>query len=140
MKELQILLRSLQLYAHSCHHLAARVVFLQDHEFLAEIYNAAETDYDAISERIIGMMGEEQYPSLGEQMKAVFAKVKDLPLAGIKQNAVMFNAILQLEQEICAACAQAIASGVSEGTKQLIGDICNRLEVEQYKIKQRVKA
>jgi DNA-binding ferritin-like protein len=139
MKELQILLRALQLYAHSCHHLAARVVFMQDHDMLADIYTAAETDYDAISERIIGIQGEEQYPSLGEQMKAVFAKVNGLPLMGLKENSAMFEAILQLEQEICAAAQTAIAAGMSEGTKQLVGDVCNRLEVEQYKIKRRLK-
>jgi len=139
MKELLILLRSLQLYAHSCHHLAARVVFTQDHEMLADIYNGAESDYDSVAERIVGTMGEEQLPSLGEQMKAVFAKVNTLPLVGVKENSIMFETILQLEKEICACVASTVASGVSEGTKQLIGDICNRLEVEQYKISRRLK-
>jgi DNA-binding ferritin-like protein len=106
---------------------------------LADIYNAAESDYDAVAERIIGTMGEEQLPSLSEQMKAVFAKVNTLPLVGVKENSVMFETILQLEKEICAAVTAAVASGVSEGTKQLIGDICNRLEVEQYKISRRLK-
>ena len=41
MLELAVIVRSLQFYAHHAHHICARMVFMQDHEFLAEIYTKA---------------------------------------------------------------------------------------------------
>lgn len=140
MKEIALLLRALKLYAHQAHNLCGRVAFHQDHEFFAEVYEAAENDYDGVVERIIGLFGEEKAPTLAEEMSFIGQKVSNLPQMGVKENSAFYQVILQLEMEICAKIAAYCKSGqCSPGTEQLLGDVCNRLETEQYKIKQRLK-
>ena len=135
MKELAVMLRVLQIYAHQAHQVVGRVVFVQDHEMLADIYTAAEKDYDDVIERIIGLMGEENIPSMQE----ISQNIAGLP--GIeKENSAYFEKILQIEKGICAHIEMlAKSEQITQGTLQLIGDICNRLEKEQYKIKRRLK-
>jgi DNA-binding ferritin-like protein len=139
MKELKILLRSLQLYAHMAHNLCARVVFQQDHEFFASVYEAADNDFDAVMERCIGLYGEDSVPSLTEQLQMISAIIANMPTKGVKENSVFYMNILDIEQKIVAKATEVIKSGATQGTTQLLGDICNRLEVEMYKIKQRVR-
>jgi hypothetical protein len=44
-----------------------------------------------------------------------------------------------MEQELCKKISMTIAAGVSPGTEQLLGNLCDFSEVRQYKIKQRIK-
>jgi hypothetical protein len=44
-----------------------------------------------------------------------------------------------MEMDLCKLIPAIISQGATEGTKQLLGDICNRSEMRQYKIKQRIK-
>ncbi len=138
MKDVLIHLRVMNLFAHSAHNLVARMPFHQDHEFFGEVYAAVDTDYDGVAERIIGVYGESAM-NLAEIIQAVSVKVAQLPSIGVKENKLFYNVQLQLEQELCKLCQAAIASGVSEGTKQMLGDVCNFSEIRQYKIKQRIK-
>ena len=134
MKELAVMLRLLQMYAHQAHQLVGKAVFMSDHEMLADIYTAAEKDYDDVIERIIGTVGEEAIPSLQEIGQNVAG------LSGAeKENSAYFERILQIEKGICSHIEALAKSGISQGTLQLVGDICNRLEKEQYKIKRRLK-
>lgn len=128
----------MNLFAHSAHNLVARMPFHEDHEFFAGVYEVADSDYDGVAERIIGLYGEAAM-NLNEIMQAVVAKLAPLPSIGVKENKLFYNVQLQLEQELCKLCVAAIASGASEGSKQMLGDICNASEVRQYKIKQRIK-
>jgi DNA-binding ferritin-like protein len=122
--------------AQHAHNLCARVVFEQDHEFFASVYQAADADYDSVIERIIGTIGEQNVPSLQEIAQAIGSQ----SVMPEKENSAYYKKILALEENICARIDALCKSGqISEGTKQLIGDIANRLEVEKYKIKQRVK-
>jgi DNA-binding ferritin-like protein len=140
MKELAITLRALQLYAHMAHHLAGRTPFFSDHEFFGEIYSAADSNYDSVIERMIGLFGEDSIPSIQEQLPMIQQITQALPQKSVKENATYFTAVLQLQQSVCAKIEALVKSGsLPQGTVQLLGDIANQSESFQYKIKQRLK-
>jgi len=112
MKELMYLLRAIRIYSQNAHHLVKGTPFHSDHNFFGDVYNEVGGDFDDVAERIIGLYGEEHL-NLQNMLQAV-VKLKNL----IKQ---------------------IIASGVSPGVEQLIGDIANKSEMRCYKIKQRMK-
>ena len=137
MLQLLPLLRALNLYAHHAHNMCARVPFFQDHEALAEIYEKADSDYDAVIERIIGTKGAEGL-DLSMIVGASLQKLQTMPLGG--QNSDMFQGILSMKMELVAQIEQLIkAGGLSQGTIQMLGDIADKEEVDLYKIKQRIK-
>lgn len=138
MKELVILLRSLNLYAHSAHNLCGRVPFFQDHEFFNEIYSAADVNYDSVIERMIGLSGEESVPSLPEQLEAIHQILSQLPEKGVKENAIFFQVILEKQKMVCAKIEELCKSGLPQGTIQMLGNIADQSEQFQYKIKQRL--
>lgn len=139
MYDLLVCLRALQLMSHHFHNLAARVVFFQDHEFFAEVYGAAETGYDAVIERIIGLQGEGQL-NLQQLMSNVSKKLEGVPSVGVKENKVFYQYILKEEMYICQKVKELIASGaVTPGTEQMLGDLADKSEIRQFKIKQRIK-
>ena len=134
MKDLLVLLKTLNLFAHNAHNLASRVVFNQDHEFLAEIYEAADSNYDDVVERHIGLMGE---LNLAEIDAAAAMKNKTLPQGN--DNASKLQTCLTLEKQICVLCEQLVRSKqLTVGTEQLLGDICNTSEARQYKLSRRL--
>lgn len=139
MKDLAILLRSINLYAHSAHNLCARVVFLQDHEFFNEIYSAANVAYDSVIERIIGLYGEEAVPALPEQLEALHQILSQLPEKGVKENAIYFQVLLEKQKMVCEKIEELCKSGLPQGTIQMLGNIADASEVLQYKLKQRIK-
>lgn len=137
MKEIAISLRCLQLYAHNAHNLVSRMVFFQDHEFLGEVYSAAESNYDSVIERIIGL-GQEEL-DLSQLQVLACTKMTKLPMQ-VSENLTFMQVILQLEKEISGLIEQKVKSGsCSVGTEQLLGDIADKSEVRQYKLKQRIK-
>ena len=92
-----IILRALQLYAHNAHNLAKGKTFLQDHEYLGELYSAYEGEYDSLVERMIGI-GEE--PDLNEITK----EAADAATANeFKDNDNAFSVLLVTEKELCAS-------------------------------------
>jgi len=136
MKEVSILLKLLNIYAHNCHNKVARIVFMQDHEFLGEIYKEVDSMYDDVIERMIGL---DQEVNLNEIHIMAVQALQQFP-SEYKENAECFKAILNIEQEICSIIEQLVRNKqVSVGTEQLLGDICNKLEGHAYKIKQRIK-
>jgi DNA-binding ferritin-like protein len=136
MKDIAILLKALNIYAHNAHQLASRIAFIPDHEFLAEIYEAADTNYDAVIERIIGLMGTEGL-NLDEINMLAVKKSASVGLGA--DNAAKLTGCMALEKQICAAIGELVKSGaVSIGTEQLLGDICDKSEVRQYKLRQRL--
>ncbi|NDC24782.1 MAG: hypothetical protein EBZ49_11750 [Proteobacteria bacterium] len=138
MKELAVIFKALNLYARAAHHLAARTPFHSDHAFFAEVYGAADDAFDSIIERMIGLMGEESVGYPGILMEAA-SKVQKLPYAGVKENAMFYQVILDMEKQICAKASEIIQAGVTPGVEQLVGELCNQSEMRQYKIKQRIK-
>jgi len=139
MKELLIHLRAMHLFTHSAHLLVARVPFHADHEFFGEVYTKLENEYDDVAERTIGLMGEMPL-KLQDILAGVSAKLAMAPSVGMKENGSFYKHLLQMEMDLCKLVPMIISQGATEGTKQLLGDICNRSEMRQYKIKQRIKA
>lgn len=138
MKEIVIILRCLQLFAHNAHNTVARVIFFQDHEFLNEVYTAAETDYDSVIERIIGLFGSESI-NLNEIQVMAVQKLNKLPTQ-VKENSTLMQIILELEKELCMHIEQIVRqNGITVGTEQMLGDIADKSEVRQYKLNQRIK-
>lgn len=138
MRDILVHLRAMQMFAHTAHNLVARAPFHSDHDFFGDTYKAAESAYDGVAERIIGLMGEE---ALRPQtiLLEVAEKLKMAPSVGVKENKVFYQHQLMMEQELCKRVSAAIAAGVSPGTEQLLGTLCDESEIRQYKIKQRIK-
>ena len=139
MLELICTLRASQLFLHQAHLLVKCSLFVQDHEFLGSLYGELESDFDAVSERLIGLGGEEQL-NLQAVMAKVNEKLKAAPSTSAKENEDYYNYQLQIEKSICSQVEELCKKPeLSQGTKQLLGDVANRSEIRQYKIGRRVK-
>jgi DNA-binding ferritin-like protein len=127
-----IILRALQLYAHNAHNLAKGKTFLQDHEFLGELYPAYEGEYDSIVERMIGL-GEE--PDLNDITK----QAADAATANeFKDDENAFSVLLVTEKELCSSIKKDMTDA-SNGTQNLLQTIADNSEMRQYKLKRRLK-
>jgi DNA-binding ferritin-like protein len=127
-----IILRALQLYAHNAHNLAKGKTFLQDHEYLGELYSAYEGEYDSLVERMIGV-GEE--PDLNEITK----EAADAATANeFKDNDNAFSVLLVTEKELCSSIEKDMTDA-SNGTQNLLQTIADNSEMRQYKLKRRLK-
>jgi DNA-binding ferritin-like protein len=127
-----IILRALQLYAHNAHNLAKGKTFLQDHEFLGELYPAYESEYDSLIERMIGL-GEE--PDLNDiTTQAATAAAAN----GFSDNETAFGVLLVTEKELCASIDKEM-EGASNGTQNLLQTIADNSEMRQYKLNRRLK-
>lgn len=136
MKAIAITLKLMNIYAHNCHNIVAHVPFFQDHEFLAEAYAAYDDAYDSVIERMIGL----DLPcNLVDVHILAVQNLQKLP-QNYLENKTCFQTLSLLEEKLCQTIEQEIsAGGMSEGTRQLLGDICDKSEARQYKIKQRLK-
>jgi DNA-binding ferritin-like protein len=132
-------LRAMQMYTQQAHNLCGRVPFFQDHEFFSETYEQLESDYDSVFERTVGLYGEQSSLELSNLVSLVSSKLKDKSTIGQKENSIYFSTLLEMEKELCVLIEKKVTSKASEGTKQLIGEIANKSEMRQYKIKQRLK-
>lgn len=132
-------LRTLQLFYHQAHNLSKGSSFFSDHDAFGGFYGEAEAGYDQVAERIIGLHGPEVF-SLGRILKRVENNLSALPrMELIKSNEDFFDIALVMEKELCGMCDAEIENGTTEGTKQMLGDLCNFSEIRQYKIKQRLR-
>lgn len=138
MKELLYLLRAMQFYAHSCHHLVKGTPFHADHSFFGDVYSELEGDFDSVAERIIGLYGEESL-ELQSVLNGAMSKIADAPSIGVTDNKVYYQYLYKLDEKLKALIKQIISTGVSPGTEQLIGNIADKCEVRCYKVKQRLK-
>lgn len=124
------LLRAGQVYAHHAHNVCQGPQFFADHAFLGEVYAGYEGDYDDVIERQIGLTGEA--PDTFQILRDALDLVENL-------GDQYFESILMIDRSICSFCKEYCNSpGVSEGTKQLVGEICNKAEMRGYKIGQRL--
>lgn len=138
MKELLVLLRAMQIFAQSAHHLVKGTPFHSDHSFFGDVYESVAGDFDDLAERIVGLYGEEPL-ALQALMAAVVARLGDAPSVGVEDNKVFYAHQLKMEESLCKLVEKIIAAGVYPGTEQLIGEIANKAEMRKYKIKQRMK-
>lgn len=126
---LATVLRAGQVYAHHAHNVCHGPQFFQDHEFFGEVYAKYESDYDSVIERYIGTTGYRL--NTIELLGSALELVNDL-------GDDYFHGIAIIDKSICSICQSICDEGkVSEGTKQLIGEICNQAEMRKYKIIQR---
>lgn len=125
--------RFLQFYAHNAHNLIKGSTFFQDHGFLGELYPIYEGIYDGIIERMIGL-GEKV--DLIEINEVAFNTMKK---SGTSDNpSKIFGDLLQGEKYVCREIEKMLAD-YSEGTRQMLGNICDQSEMRQYKLKQRIE-
>lgn len=135
MKELAVKLKALNIYAHMGHNLVHGPLFESDHEWLSSIYDSADSKYDAVIERIIGLGGDIDIVKVNMDAAAM---VKPWPLQ--KDINGFFPQILKVVVELCKEMGLICKKyDTSEGTKQLLGGFCDEFEVLQYKLKQRLK-
>lgn len=139
MLELIVLHRALQLFAHSCHNLVKGKEFHQDHEFFGDLYAAAEGRYDSTIERAIGLFGESDI-SLQMILEDVASELKDAPSVNVENNNTFYEYALKLENKILKKIGSlAKNEQLSQGTINLLVGHADSIEVETYKIKQRLK-
>lgn len=137
MQNLLIQTRVMNLITHHFHNVCSRVAFLSDHAFFGEVYEALDDAYDNVAERLIGLKDSSVIPFM-ELMDAVNMKLKQLP-HDYKDNAQMFQTLLQLESEMRAIIEEYIKSGeYSQGTVNMLAQLADDSEVRTYKIKRRL--
>lgn len=131
MEELATLLKHMNLYAHNGHNLAKGPLFLQDHSFLSDLYEAYDGHYDDVVERMIGL----NMPCDLKQIAVLAASHLDQ----VGDNKSILLHLLQLEKECCAHIEQLVESGLSQGTINLLADLADKSEQRQYLIQRRTK-
>ena len=136
MKDIATLLRSMQLFAHAAHNIVSGAVFMQDHNMLGDLYPAYESEYDDVVERIIGLSSLSMEEIMMIQESAVM-RMKSVAMSQ-KENKGYLLVLLDMEKALCSMIQQPV-QGRTEGTKQLLGDIADKSEQRQYKLKQRCK-
>jgi len=131
MEELSKILRTMQFYTHIAHNLTSGDTFFSDHAFLGDLYAAYEVHYDDVVERMIGLGMPIDLPAVHLEAAKAVSTMK----TGDAQK--FFKEILSMEKSLVVDITDAI-EGNSEGTSQLLGEICNQSEMRQYKLKQRL--
>lgn len=136
MQPIAIILRTLQLYAHNAHNLVKGPIFNSDHDVLGELYPEYENTYDGVIERLIG---KGEIPDLIMIQEQAVIALKTKPVQ-VPENKIYFEQIMIMEKQLCAAIEAYITScKCSEGTRQMLGDICDKSEMRQYKLSRRIK-
>lgn len=127
--KLASLFRTLQLYTHMAHNLTKGQTFLQDHGQFSDIYSFAESSYDGLIERAIGLGNEANIVELNEKAIRI---MKEMP------NEDYFRHTLNLIETIIKQC-EVVAKGKSLGTNNMIAGLADSLESHVYKLKQKLK-
>lgn len=123
--------RAAQIVAHDAHNNVSGPSFFADHDFLGELYGTYEDAYDSLVERYIGLTGQ--------PVNGVSLAKEALELAPDSNVEAIWDILSMFERTVCKVCyAFCEKEGVSEGTKQLVGELCNQAEMRQYKLKQRM--
>lgn len=132
-----VILRAGQLYAHHAHNNTKGMTFNQDHDFFGELYPTYEGAYDGCIERYIGLTGKPvDTINLGCDALDLLT---DLPKECGDNNHNFYQGVLHIETALCKYIQSCIKAPMSEGTKQMLGDVADKSEMRQYKIKQRLK-
>lgn len=134
MKELAQFYREAQLYAHMAHNMASGPTFFQDHAFFGELYDAYESAYDSIVERMIGLNVEADMASLLVEINQKAAK--DAPPA--HSNDACFLYLLAIESDICKQIAKEVPSS-TDGTQNLLQGLADESEKRKFLMGQRLK-
>lgn len=132
MKNLAIILRASQLYAHQAHNLATGCSFQQDHATFADFYEAYEKAYDDVVERIIGLTGDCDIAGITRAACDVVEKTKFKDVRGA------YSVLLATEKSICEV-ATVENKKATLGTQDLLQGIAGKSEKRMYLIQRRLK-
>lgn len=138
MHNLAAIYRCLQLFAHAGHNLTSGCTFLQDHEFLGDLYGAYEKAFDSLVERLIGLgklVSVDDRLELDTKATEILSKTDTTELECAED---WFETILEMEQEICAKIEKLAGTKVSQGTLNLLAALADESEMRQYKLAQRI--
>lgn len=131
MNSVAIYLRALQFFAHNAHNLAKGPTFLEDHEYLGELYGAYESAYDSVVERMIG-------EGMGVDLCAILEQATKIACSRpVGATTAAFRTILETEKKLRAEIDKANPTQ-SLGTQNLLQDLADRSLERCYKIQQRV--
>lgn len=131
MKQIAVILRALQLYAHNAHNLAKGKTFFEDHEHFGELYATYESAYDSVIERMIGL---DDAPDLIDVTERACALVKKSPADNEEAFETIMATEYALREEVEAANGKA-----SLGTQNFLQGIADASEQRCYLIGQRLK-
>jgi DNA-binding ferritin-like protein len=131
--------RTMYLYSVHAHQFAARSVFHQDHEFFNEIYDMMEGFYDSVTERQIGLFGEESFDTVLITSEAV-KLLSNMKTKDVKENKEFY---VELLADIKGTLSMLEVSENTEvttvGTANMLADQADKLETLVYKISRRIK-
>lgn len=100
------------------------------------MYEGYQDDYDDVIERAIGLGLPISLNKVRLEAVQMLIKMPEME----SENKNYLKNILNLEKTLCSTIEEYLsANPVSEGSKQLLGEICNKSEQRQYKIQQRIK-
>lgn len=136
MKDSIVLLRTLNLYYHHLHNVACGCSFAADHDMLAKLYVQLDAEYDMLVERFIGIGNELTRDIAVDILKESSEFMMNMPDSmGSVDMVAHFNFALQLESYLCSSLSNM--ENHSEGTKNLLQDLCDKSEGRQYLLKRR---
>ena len=135
MDKLASLYRSAQLYTHNAHNAAHGPTFLEDHEFLGELYPAYESAYDSLVERMIQQGAPVDFSAI---LANAVSGMNGLADPALFPDTMIFAVIQNLERQICAEI-DAILEAQTTGTQNLLAGLADESEMRQYKVGQRIK-
>ena len=130
---------------HSAHFLSKGSSFAGDHVNLyGKIYDQAFEQYDGVVERVLGLTNNEECACPSKLAMGSLGILQNYPSpANMPPLNIAINA-LQLNENYCHFLNELVddmknTCGLSIGTEDLIGGICNQLESYTYMLQQRVK-
>lgn len=134
MKNIATALRKAQFLAHAGHNLISGPTFVQDHEFLGELYPTYETSYDSVIERMIGL-GEAVDP-----IQLTEDAITSLNADDVKFNPTsIYEGLLDIERQIQEEISDYLSDGVSHGTSNLLECLADESEARIYMFRQSIK-
>jgi DNA-binding ferritin-like protein len=122
----------LRLFAHRAHNDVQGETFFSDHKAFGKLYEAYDGEYDSVVERIIGLGGKPDLAKLNEtgaRKAAVHPNEHD--------PKKLFAILLSGEIALCGLCCAELGKA-SEGTKNLLAQICDNSEQRQFLMKKRL--
>lgn len=133
MEDLACHLLAMNLFAHRAHHDVIGPGFFSDHKEFGKFYEAYDDAYDAVVERIRGLGGKPDLAKLA--ISAAQEAAKYAP--GTGSGRTLWEQVLKCEEELCKLCTSAMGKA-SEGTKNLLAQLCDDSEQRCFLVKGRL--
>ena len=125
-------LLTLRLFAQRAHHDTQGPTFFEYHKTFGEFYEAYDAAYDSVVERAIGLGSKMDLAKLAMDAatKAAFHPNEHSPEK-------LFADLLSGEKNLCGVLVSEMAKA-TEGTKNLLAQLCDDSEKRQFLIQKRV--